>query len=717
MARKNPKKTKRLKQQETPIPVLVHIISCLVIIIITVAVYANTLHYPFQFDDLHRIENNHHIRNFSDLAREYPFFKGKRSVVNFTLWMNYKLGEKNDDGTPTVEGMHLLNIFIHAFNGMLVYLLACAIIGKMTGGADERKRNETDGRGKLSLLITRYSAPILGIFAGLVFTLHPVQTESVTYLITRSEVLAVFFCLIGLLLYISLIPARSMLRFILIIVGIIIVYALGLESKEWVPVLPFLMLLVDYILISGADSRKFLKRFEETSTPILIMLIMTAFYLYNLNTAYRGDLDAGFGIEKITHGQYFLSQFNVMAYYTKLFFLPTNLRLDYDFPVVASVAHFPTYITMPFIALLLTAGIISVRRSPMFSFATLWFFIAIAPYAGIIPIADLAFEHRLYMPMVGFSIFAVYFIWRLFQVRLLRGLHYLTYPLLAALVAVYAVGTVNRNKVWSSIESLWEDAAAKSPDKARPHSNLGLRYLHMYREGDQSVEILDKAEKYLLRAAELYAEDDPGLANTCRNIGLVYYAKADAKVVPKDNLSEARKYYNRSIGLTEKRTEKIAGRTKKEGKYNSMLKEALEKQLAHFKDALGDTYNDLAVSYEYSDEGVRYGEGFDLEKAVAAWDKALEHTPDNTDRLWSKAVALVNGGSIQKGAEAIKQWAEGSGEQSPADLFYENGFAAFTKKNYRNALNYLEVALILDPEHRWAENARKTIEAIRHGGN
>ncbi len=357
---------------------------------------------------------------------------------------------------------------------------------------------------------------------------------------------------------------------------------------------------------------------------------------------------------------------------------------------------------------MLAAAIISIRRSPVFSFAVLWFFIAIAPSAGVVPVADLIFEHRLYMPMAGFSIFAVYFIWRIFQVRGLRNVHYLSYVLLVALVTVYAVATVNRNEVWSSEESLWEDSVRKSPNKARPHSNLGLTYLHMYRGGGGPVEILDKAQEHLARATKL----DPELANAYHNLGLVYAAKAEAKLRPGDNLVIARENYRKSIELMSAEIEEAEQRIKTEGKYDKALKSALEKEVVFYRNGLAGAYHDMAVSYEYNDHGERYGEGFSLREAIAAWDKSLEYTPENNDRLWNRAVAFINGGDTEAGAEAVRLWISKTKNESVVETFYSNGFAAFNKNDYRRARYYLETGLKLDPDHPAAGEARELISNI-----
>ena len=107
--------------------------------------------------------------------------------------------------------------------------------------------------------------------------------------------------------------------------------------------------------------------------------------------------------------------------------------------------------------------------------------------------------------------------------------------------------------------------------------------------------------------------------------------------------------------------------------------EALEKQLAFYRDNVAEAYHNLAISYELNDEGTRYGAGFDLDRAISAWGKSLEYKPDNSDRLWNKAVAYINGGKVDEGVPVLREWIKKTGQNTIAQTFYTNGFVAFEK--------------------------------------
>mgnify|MGYP005837192965 CR=1 FL=1 len=690
-----------------------HIIFCLIIVIVTIGIYINTIHYPFQFDDLHRIRDNRNIRTYYDFRQEYQFFKGERFVVNFTLWLNYVSGSKNPEGIPAVEGMHIFNILTHAANGILVYFLAFMLLGRFFNRNDVKKLDKDNELRGLNLFFNRYTLYLLAMFAGIVFALHPVQTESVTYIITRSELLATFFCLLAIILYIKLVPSKSLISFVIKVVVISILFGFAIESKEWALVLPLLFLLVDYIFLSGGNNKRFIKRINETGSVLLITGIMAVVFVYNLRNTYKGDLDAGFSVEGITHRQYFLSQFNVLIYYFKLMFIPTNLRLDYDFPIMTSIMQFPVFLAIPAVILIIALSIFTFRRSPMLSFMILWFITVIAPSAGVIPIADLIYEHRLYIALAGFAIFAVYFIWRLLQLKGLSKLAYLPYLFLIALTVTYGIGTINRNKVWSSEESLWEDAVAKAPNKARPHMNLGVRYMNMAQE-KKDIAYLKKSQNHLERATQLR----PDSYDAFHNLGRVYQKMAENKMSTSESLIKSRENFLKASDILLKTIENLDSKIKKQGKYDDILRETLEKQIRFYRKKVSDVFHDLAVSYEHNNSGERYGKGFSLPDAVNAWDKSLEYEPNSEEKIRNKIIAYIYGGDIDNAAGLARKLINSGRSASLPDEFYLSGFTLFRQGKMDDALHFLEAALELAPSHQNAEAARKIIaEIIGHNNN
>jgi hypothetical protein len=118
----------------------------------------------------------------------------------------------------------------------------------------------------------------------------------------------------------------------------------------------------------------------------------------------------------ITSFQYFLTQLHVIPYYIKLLFIPTNLNLDYDWPITRGI----DFTTVAFFILLTSLIILAVflfRKARLVSFGIVWFFVTLSVTSSFIVIFDVIFEHRLYLPSVGFAIVVAFMISKISDLR------------------------------------------------------------------------------------------------------------------------------------------------------------------------------------------------------------------------------------------------------------------------------------------------------------
>jgi len=229
-------------------------------------------------------------------------------------------------------------------------------------------------------------------------------------------------------------------------------------------------------------------------------------------------------VATISSTQYFLTESRVMLAYIRLVFLPLHQNLDYDFSLSKSIFEGPVLFSFAFLALVFYFALRLFSKYRLISFSIFWFFLALLPESSFFPFADVIVEHRLYLPMVGFSMFLAGGMYYLmdkdnFRVMLLA---------LLMIIACNSVLTYQRNKVWKDDLTLWVDTVRGSPDKARPLNNLGEVYLDMGH--------FTQALIYLNKALEI----DPGYANAYYNRGLVYYYLNDFKKAREDE-REARK--------------------------------------------------------------------------------------------------------------------------------------------------------------------------------
>jgi hypothetical protein len=451
----------------------------------TAAAYARTFTVPFQFDDHDQILGN---PAFRDPTIERLFGWGRTRVIPFlTLALNHRLG--GDD----VVGYHLVNLAIHLLNCFLVFRLALALC------ATPRLRGSEIAEQKL----------VLATAAALVFACHPIQVQAVTYIVQRVAALAATFFIGSVLAYVT---ARRRQEegepgagTAFALCGLLALAAFF--SKENTATLPLALLAVDAAFFPGASLGRSLLRV----LPIVVLLgAIPVVWLLFWSAPSRAPiaaepnpllrlLQAGAPAGDVSPFNYFLTQLTVIPRYLTLVFLPFGLNVDHDVPIVGGVSG-PVVAGSLVVGSLLVAGLVAVRRLPLVGFGVIWFFVAIAVESSFLPITDAMMEHRIYLPMVGVSLVLAAGL-----ARVHARLPALTNVLIPVLGAALVASTVARNEVWRSELSLWQDALAKSPGKARPHLNVGSA---LHRSGDSEAAI-----PYYCEALRLDPKSIPARSN------------------------------------------------------------------------------------------------------------------------------------------------------------------------------------------------------------
>jgi hypothetical protein len=353
--------------------------ACIIALACALA-YATSFSVPFQFDDSHAIVDNAAIRDISSIPS--LFWKaegsiGTRPLTLATFAVNYALGGLDP------FGYHLFNLLVHSGNALLLFLLI-----RRTGR-----------------LLRRNDAGIPALLAALLFALHPLHTQSVTYVVSRSMPLAGFFTLTGLLLF-SRASARG--KTSSRATGALVLVSLcGMASREDFIAFPFLLLLYDYLFVARG-------RFRETAGrwKIHLPVFLTSLYLVFLLANLEPQTTRGYGIEAVTAREYLLTQFRIHWTYLRLLFLPVNLHLDYDYPYAASLSEPATAASLAGYLVLWGLAIGLMRRNPIVSFSLLWFLACLLP-PSVYPVADVMFEHRVYLASLGPLTLAAVALWRL----------------------------------------------------------------------------------------------------------------------------------------------------------------------------------------------------------------------------------------------------------------------------------------------------------------
>ena len=322
--------------------------------------YGNTFNVPFVFDDLLTIQRNTGVR-FGEY--NWNLLSG-RSLLYLTFTLNYIWTAQE------VWSYHLVNLAIHTLNGLGVFMLGMHIFRRI--GQEEE------------------AARMYATFAAAFFLVHPVQTESVTYISSRSELLSGLFFIAGFLVY-TVWPWR---KGFLLGLAVAVPFLAGMLSKETVIALP--VALVAYELVFSGGLRHAWRFFTMFG-------IGAAYVGYWLVT---GPIRFSVGVNLAGHlssWHYFLTQTRVLGKYLRLVFWPVNLNLDYDFQPSMYIDTWVLVFASLHVGLLI-AGWLMRKRHPVFAFSIFWFYICLAPTSSFLPILDVIFEHRMYIAMVGMAL-------------------------------------------------------------------------------------------------------------------------------------------------------------------------------------------------------------------------------------------------------------------------------------------------------------------------
>jgi tetratricopeptide (TPR) repeat protein len=465
-----------------------------VITAVTTLVYLNSLRVPFIFDDIYGIVNNPaiHLEDLS-LTELKEAMRNNRPVSSISLALNYYFGGFN------VVGYHMVNLLIHCLTAALVYIFFLKIFPP--------------------------SASAYAFWGSLLWSVHPVHTQAVTYMIQRMTGLATLFFMLSLVLYIQG-SANSGRKRILFFLFAGTAGLLGMGSKEIAVTLPLIILLYELYFRARFDPSSLKRLWKDWLPFVAVTLVFIAVYLIRqggLIVGLQALLTKDFTSETLTSMERLLTESRVILFYLSLLVLPlpSRLNLDHDFTLSTSLLNPPTtFLCVLSIFLFIFYAVRIAKKYPVVSFGMLWFFMNLALESTFIKL-DLIFEHRIYLPSIGIFLAGTWIFMRIthqfqsshsfqadsggfFNIFLLKRTVLVKAGLIllsVSLLGFYLVSTFLRNEVWQDNIGLLRDAVKKSPQNARVHNNLGILYL---RKGDLDLarqefeEALRLNPKYLL---------------------------------------------------------------------------------------------------------------------------------------------------------------------------------------------------------------------------
>lgn len=426
--------------------------------------YLNAFKGVFQFDDYNVIVDNPVVHSVAGWVNDLGH--GIRPVLKLSYMLNWISGWG-------IFGFHLVNIGLHGANAILVYCLTCKFTDRFIAVENSKSLN------------------VAALLAALLFALHPVQTEAVTYICGRSTSLMTFFYLSSLLVYIAAINRKNAFGYYLFSVFL---FLCAVATKEVAITLPAALLLWEGLC--GQDNWQ--KRLKRQAGHWLILLLLAAALL--MHSKYLSLLLYGF--EERSLYANLLSQINAVMYLISSLFSLNLLNIDPDLPVITQWSFLGIFQLTLLLGLLLIA-FQNTTRKPWIGFGILWFFLHLLPTNSFIPRLDVVNERQLYLAGVGIFLsvsFEVHYLSTLLTVH--RKYLYSGIGIVLLLLGFY---TVMRNHDYRSQIALWEDTAGKSPHKARVLNNLGVAY---ELEGDTNKAVWAYTRSLQLDAGYTLARDN-----------------------------------------------------------------------------------------------------------------------------------------------------------------------------------------------------------------
>ncbi|MGD2109974.1 MAG: tetratricopeptide repeat protein [Phycisphaerae bacterium] len=552
-----------------------HTLFPVLLIAATIAVYFNSFDGVLVLDDQRYIADNPRVHQ---LWPVWPLLARRRPIVDISLAANYALGGLD------LRGYHAVNLGVH----MLAALTLYGII-RRTLLLDQFK--EQLGR------VASHTAFAIA----LLWAVHPLQTQSVTYLIQRAESMMGLFYL--LTIYGVLRSAASTRGWAWCLASVI-ACALGMGSKAVMITAPVLVLLFDRVFLAPSFRQVVRRRWGLYVGLFGSWSVLFASGLIRgvLATS-RPNATAGFSYKGISPLEYAVTQPGVILHYLRLAVCPRSLCLDYDWPPAASLMRIvPPAIV---VAILLGVTVWALFRRPWLGFLGAWFFVILSPTSSFVPLRDPLFEHRMYLPLAAVIALGVCGVrWALGELtarwqrkaerrRVIAGLA------LAAVAAAFAWGTIDRNRDYHSAVAMWKDVAAKRPDSDRAHYNLGAVLLRAQK--------WEEAETAFQDALALNPRSDRALYN----LGKIRASRR--------NTDEALAYYRQALHVNPRLAEAhndVANILVRRGQ--------TELAVRHYRDAV--TANPRYVQARFNLGNVLLALG-EFDAAVAELSKAAELAP------------------------------------------------------------------------------------------
>jgi tetratricopeptide (TPR) repeat protein len=624
----------------------VHGLAVSGLVLAGVAVYANALRGPFVFDDGAAILENPTIRNLRELGAVLSppsgagVTVGGRPLLNLTLALNYAVG-----GT-TPWGYHAVNVAIHVLAGLTLF----GLVRRVMNGPVLRARWAEQ------VLVIAWSVALLWL-------VHPLQTESVTYVVQRAESLVGLFYLLTLYAFVrSAESERTAKKWQVASVAACLA---GMATKEVMVSAPLIVLLCDRIFFAGSWRAAWRAR-RGYYGALAATWVLLGWLVAGADN--RGGT-AGFGVA-MTSAEYALTQCSAIWHYLQLAAWPTPLVFDYGIGVMREP------LAVVGLVVLVGATLVALVRWPVRGFLAACFFAILAPSSSVVPVASQTMaEHRMYLPLAAVIVAGVVGLWTWLGRRALI--------VVAMIAVVWSSMTVQRNRVYQSELALWTDTVAHRPENARAHNNLGNALLQAGRNDEAGAEF----------AAALRLS--PDYADAHNNAGYVL-ARAG-------RVADAMVHYEAALRLKPESVEVLTN-------LGSALVRSgrVQEALVHYEHALRISPGANGTRYNLGNARLALN---DWAGAVRDYEEVVRRAPDHVDAQVNLAAVLL---VLDRAGESLVH-AEAAVRLSPnlAEGYFHAGNALVRLNRGAEAIPRYEAALRLQPDFVAAREQLNRLQAMR----
>lgn len=602
-------------------------------------IYAQSFGFGFVFDDHIFIVTNEAITDFKKLNEIWGAFPLTRLIGMYSFAFNYMLNQLNP------AGYHIFNFIVHILTTALVWGTAGLLFRiRPAAGMSEFLRRE------------------LPFVIALLFLVHPCQTQAITYISQRFESLATMFYLAAIYYYLCARTSTAGSVRILFWAATAVSVVLGILSKETAFTIPYMILLVELMIIRKGGAASFL-RWPHVSLIFAACLVFAAIWiklgLSKLDILFSSVVSESHDGDILAPFQYALTQMRVFLTFARLLVFPVNQNLEYDYPMSTGLFSPP----LTFIGLCLVAAMLALvykirRRLPLIAFGLVWLLVTFS--INLVPRPNVIFEHKLYLISFGFFLAATTALAMLIRSpKVLSGM-------LVIVVIVLTIVSVQRNHVWSREQLLWEDALKKSPGKARVYANLSRIYSDGGRDTD-ALELMNKA--VLLRPDEYMFYVNRGIIFS--RLGMP---------------EEALKDFDKAISLNP-RLEVYMARAEF---YLTQNKE---------DNALADLAEAIRILPQYQNAYIVRGSFWmrkgQYEAALSDFNRALAIAPHNYGALINRGAVYFSTGNYEK---ALTDFTHAHSIE-PTELTHKNrAYCLLALNQIKEARKEFEAALVLNPD-------------------